>query len=224
MIGASLRERCAADLSAVASPGTDANAPAARLLARYDEPGRHYHTRTHLAEMLWALEELDHELEAGCDRSADEWLDARLTVWFHDAVYDPHAAAGRNERDSAALASDMLRALGAPSARSGAVQALVLATADHRSVRSDRLRDAADAVLDADLWILAAPADRFDEYCAQVRAEYGFVGDATYRAARSAILHDLAGRARLYATGPAHRAWTAAARRNVARELARLQT
>ena len=41
---------------------------------------------------------------------------------------------------------------------------------------------------DADLWILSAPQERFDAYCAQVREEYAFVPQDAYRAGRTAVL------------------------------------
>ena len=41
--------------------------------------------------MFWALEDLEGAGEIG-DREA---CLARLAAWFHDAVYDPHDAAGR---------------------------------------------------------------------------------------------------------------------------------
>ena len=78
------------------------------------------------------------------------------------------------------------------------------------------------AFLDADLWILGAPADRFDEYCRQVRDEYPAVPDDDYRTGRSRILEALVERPHIYATPGARTAWEAAARDNVRRELARL--
>lgn len=187
------------------------------MLAGYDEPHRSYHTRTHLGEMLAALGHLLDPLPL----APREVLLARSAAWFHDAVYDPVAPAGANERASADLAVSVLTDLGAPVDLAEEVGRLVLATADHR-LDPTSAAPAAAALLDADLWILAAPAQRFDAYCAQVRQEYAVVDDATYAAARAAILRDLVERPRLYLTDAAHREWTDAARANVAREIARL--
>ncbi|MBX3713629.1 MAG: hypothetical protein KF800_16845, partial [Lysobacter sp.] len=60
-------------------------------------------------------------------------------------------------------------------------------------------------------------------YCAQVRAEFAHVPGEAYAAGRATILAPLASRPRLYASDLAHRAWTGAARANLARELARLR-
>ena len=80
----------------------------------------------------------------------------------------------------------------------------------------------AASVHDADLWILSAPAERFDDYCAQVRQEYAHVEAPAYRAGRSLILRSFLDREQIYATPLARREWTCAARSNVDRELARL--
>lgn len=197
-----------------AAVASDLGAAAADvLLARYDEWQRHYHTRTHLSEAFVALTRLGH--------AGDE--DARLALWFHDAVYDPRQA--DNEEQSARLAEAHLRS-GSREGRDARdpalverVTSLIRATATHRAAADDPV---GVALLDADLWILASPPERFDEYCAQVRAEYGFVDAATYAQARSAILRDLIDRPSIYGTPEADAAWTPAARANVERELARL--
>lgn len=193
----------AADKDAVARAG-------AGLLARYAEPHRQYHTAVHVDEMVVTLGHL-------VDEPVDRALGA-LVAWFHDAAYDP--ARGDNETASAAIARAVSAALGLDSAYGQRVVELVLATAEHLLPQGDSL---AAAVHDADLWILAARAERFDDYCAQVRAEFAHIPDEAYAAGRAAILTPFAARHRLYATDIADRDWTPAARANLARELARLR-
>ncbi|MEP6632523.1 MAG: DUF4031 domain-containing protein, partial [Lapillicoccus sp.] len=197
-----------ADAARVAAVGTD-------LLARWTEPHRRYHGTRHLVEMFWALEDLT---DAGELDEADAVV-ARVAAWFHDAVYDPAAAAGANEGASAALARDRLTELGLDPAHVRTVDDLVLMTADHVAVDGDALQR---AFHDADLWILAADEERFDDYCAQVREEYASVPDAVFRAARAAILRSLTAGDGLYLTGFARREWEGAARTNLTRELERL--
>ncbi len=202
-----------------AVPGADpqrAAALGADLLRRWEEPHRHYHGPGHLGEVLAALDALSRaEKLAAPARSA-----AVLAAWFHDAVYavaDPED----NERNSAALAARDLGALGADPALVDRVVTLVLDTAAHEV--ADPAGDPARPVLhDADLWILAAPVGRFDEYCRQVRAEYAHVPAATYAGARTAVLRPFLVRAQVYRTGHAHREWEPVARENLARELTRL--
>jgi len=196
-----------ADPTAVYDTGTD-------LMRRWTEPQRKYHTTTHLVEMFWALEELE---EAG---AIDSWEGAlgRITAWFHDAVYAVPDA-GDNEARSAAIASEALPRLGFGLEGTTTVAHLVRASERH-DLPATRGLEA--AFHDADLWILSAPTDRFDAYCAQVREEYAGVPDAAYAQGRSAILIPFLERPRVYATDHAHTEWTERARENLRRELDRL--
>lgn len=174
-------------------------AEAALLVRGWSEPHRRYHTLEHLAEVLAALGDLE---DAG--------------------AVSPEP--GSNEHRSAQLARDHLHRLGVATPVVDAVEEAVLLTVDHAA--GTRRGSAEPQVLhafhDADLWILAAPPDRFDAYCAQVREEYAHVPPATYAAARAAILRRLVA-GTVYRTAPAQ-AWTPRARDNVGRELARLET
>ena len=185
------------------------------LVRRLDEPHRRYHTAQHLVEMIGALEEL--ETQGAVD--GREAAVARLAAWFHDAVYDPAAPPGGNEADSAALAVHQLRALGVDDGDVEAVRRLVLATERHELPAHEGLEA---AFHDADLWILSASPERFDEYCGQVRAEYAAVPDEAYAVGRATVLEPLLWRDTVYATRHARRAWGERARGNLARELARL--
>ncbi len=205
------------DVSAL-SPAADAREAAvtgADLLERWTEPQRRYHSTRHLVEMFWALEDLT---DAG-ELSDTEAALGRVAAWLHDAVYEPSAVVGANESASAELAETLLPRLGADEATVATVVALVRMTADHAVRRDSALHR---AFHDADLWILAAPEHRFDEYCGQVREEYASVPDGLFRAARSQILRDLVGADGIYLTEHGRRHWDAAARANLDRELARL--
>lgn len=187
------------------------------LLRRWTEPHRHYHGVQHLAEVLAAVDLLCTAAGVG---SGPRTV-ALLGAWFHDAVYDV-VAPGANEPLSARLAEQSLRSMGVAREVRERVSTVVLDTAEH-DLPSDAAGDAARTVLhDADLWVLAAPLTRFDEYCAQVRAEYAHVPVPAYAAARSRVLRVLLGRPHLYTTAHARRAWEEVARENLARELTRL--
>jgi len=188
----------------------------ADLLARWAEPTRRYHTTTHLVEMFWALEEMEegHEID---DRQCSV---ARLAAWFHDAIYDPASSPGSNEADSAMLARKTLRNLSLSDRDIDAVDRLIRLTARHDADAGQPL-DA--AFHDADLWILSAAPDRFDDYCEQVRQEYAHVPDAAYRTGRAAILGPLLHRDRIYRTTHALHGWETPARINLGRELTRLR-
>jgi predicted metal-dependent HD superfamily phosphohydrolase len=188
----------------------------ADLLARWSEPTRRYHTTRHLVEMFWALEELEAAGEID-DRQSSV---ARLAAWFHDAIYDPGASPGSNEANSAALARYSLQQVGLGDDDLDAVDRLIRLTARHEAHDAEPLEA---AFHDADLWILSAPKERFDDYCDQVREEYARVPEAAYRQGRAAILEPLLHRDTIYRTSFALLAWETPARINLGRELTRLR-
>lgn len=181
--------------------------PIRRLRDRYGEPHRRYHTVEHLDEVLGVVRALD---DVVADRRA-----VALAALFHDAVYDPAAAAGANERASADLASELL----GDDPALPEVRRLVLLTAGHDVEPGD----ANGAVLvDADLWILGSPPKRYARYTADVRAEHTHVDEDAWRAGRSAVLRSFLDRPRIYVTDRLHLDLDRPARRNLAGELAAL--
>ncbi|WP_409484839.1 hypothetical protein [Arsenicicoccus dermatophilus] len=200
---------CAADLR-VLSPGADDHvleSVATDLVDRWLTPDRSHRTLRHLAEVLAAL----GRLAAVGEMDDRELMLCRVAAWFHHAC-GPIASPD----DGAALAVASLDRLGADLTVIEQVAELVAATEDH-SPGADRARA---ALLDADLWILAAPEQRFDEHCAQLAAEHAH--DEAYAEKRAARLRVLVEREHLYATEHARRSWEPVARRAVDREIARL--
>jgi len=180
-----------------------------KLEAAYADPGRGYHDRLHLAEVLGNVE----ELMGGDDPDREAVL---LAAWFHDAVYE-----GRDddEERSAQLAEEELVAISADLAEE--VARLVRLTRTHRPADDDH---AGMVLCDADLAILAAGEDRYTAYVRGVRSEYAHVSDADFAAGRSAVLRDLLAKPTLFHLPAARDRWEERARRNVRRELAELTT
>ena len=83
------------------------------------------------------------------------------------------------------------------------------------------LTDSPDAqfLVDVDLWILAAPADRFDQYEAQIRREYSWVPEIEYRQKRSRLLQKFLDRPNIYLTANFHARFEQPARQNIRRSL-----
>jgi len=179
------------------------------VLARWRDPSRHYHDEEHLREVLGHVDDL-------ADLAADPAA-VRLAAWFHDAVYA--GSPGADEQASADLAGRVLSRLGVPRSRVDAVSRLVALTAGHDPAPGDA---DGEVLCDADLAILGSDPDRYARYAAAIRQEYPHVPDAAFRAGRAAVLRRLAAAPRLYRTGPARSRWEAAARRNLAEELAGL--
>lgn len=178
-----------------------------RLLAAWSAPSRTYHDVVHLGEVLDRLDEL-----AGAGVAFPR-LPVALAAWFHDGVYDGRPGA---EERSARWAEQALP--GAVDASTVAeVARLVRLTATHRPAAGDT---AGQALCDADLAILAAPAPRYAAYVADVRREYAHLSDADFTAGRAAVLQALLAVPDLFGTAYARARWEAAARANVAAELA----
>jgi predicted metal-dependent HD superfamily phosphohydrolase len=180
------------------------------LLTAYGDPRRGYHDTRHLAEVLERLDEL---AAAGV---AYERRPVQLAAWFHDGVYD--GLAGAEER-SAQWAERALAGL-VPEPEVTEVVRLVRLTEQHRPEEGD---PNGCALSDADLAVLAAPAERYRRYVEDVRREYSSVADDDFRRGRAAVLRALVEQDRLFRTAHALAHWEAAARRNVADELAELE-
>ncbi len=209
MDGQALR---AAWSAAVVRAGGDAqlaDRAVAALAAAYGAPQRAYHTLDHVARVLCTVDEL-HVALGDDDRTA-----VQLAAFAHDVVHR-----GRPGDDERASAAWLRRTLA--TCRHDVVEraaGLVEATAEHRPARADA---AAALLCDADLAVLCAPAEEYDSYAAAVRTEYPALDDATWRAARSALLREFLDRPRLFATDALH-ARRADARANIVRELESLE-
>lgn len=73
---------------------------------------------------------------------------------------------------------------------------------------------------DADLAVLARPAQEYARYRAAVRAEYAHVDDDAFRTGRAAVLRALLADPGVYRTAHGRRHWEARARANLTAELA----
>jgi predicted metal-dependent HD superfamily phosphohydrolase len=171
------------------------------LGAAYREPQRFYHTQAHITDCLDQFERLREQ--------AQRPNEIELAIWFHDAIYRPHRS--DNERRSADWASRFLRDSGASADVADRVSGLILATR-HAIVPVDP--DTA-ILIDVDLSILAADADRYAQFEADVRREYRWVPRFVYRRKRAAILASFLQRSRIYATDLFHARYEAPARRNL---------
>lgn len=181
----------------------------ADLTAAYADPGRGHHGVRHLLEVL------DHLDEIAASGEGFDPLSVRLAAWFHDAVYDGERDA---EERSATWAEESLVGL-VDDACLAEVARLVRLTEHHRPEPGD---SAGAALSDADLAILAAPAERYAAYVAAVRREYAHLDDTTFAEGRAAVLSKLCDAPTLFATAYGLATWEQAARANVDAELASL--
>jgi predicted metal-dependent HD superfamily phosphohydrolase len=176
------------------------------LVAAYGEPHRRYHTLRHLDECFGL----------GARWDAERPGEVELALWFHDAVYDTRRH--DNEQRSAVWAREVANRAGLEPGVGERVAALIMAT------RHDAVPVGTDAcvLVDIDLAILGADAQRFDEHERDVRAEYGWVPGVTFRAERRKILQRLLAREVLYNTPRMRESHEVRARANLRRSLAAL--
>lgn len=181
------------------------------LFARYAAPQRVYHSPSHVLSVLHVLATLCHP--------QPPTLAVQLAAFFHDAIYDPTATPNENELQSARLATESLGALGVHACVVTAVASLIEATAGHVVNGSPGCPE----FLDADLCILGSAEGAYDTYAQAIRAEYSHVPDAAFRSGRAAILHRFLNRDMLFYTAAGRGMYEEQARKNLAREIQRLE-
>lgn len=177
------------------------------LLASWSEPHRTYHDLAHLWRVLRRVEDLAaHAVDLAA---------VRLAAWYHDAVHDgqpddEERSALRAELELVDLAPELV----------AEVARLVRLTIRHNPEPGDRN---GEVLGDADLAILAAPEPAYRRYAEAIRAEYAHVSDEAFRTGRAAILQALLDGPSLFRTPIGRERWEAAARANLAAEIAQLR-
>ncbi|HLT35481.1 MAG TPA: hypothetical protein VK034_04325 [Enhygromyxa sp.] len=182
------------------------------LRERYGEPHRRYHGVAHID----ALADVFEQVAAG-----PGWrqpAEVALAILFHDAIYQPGRA--DNEARSAELARERLADWDHVDVER--VVALIEATAAHGAANTDGDPDLGH-FLDTDTAILGAPPAVYDRYARGVLEEYApVIAEPAFRAGRRAFVEGQLARAQLFHTAWFRARYQAAARENLARELARL--
>lgn len=178
----------------------------AELLARWNEPHRHYHCATHLLAVLEALDVLtEHKAPR----------EVVLAAWFHDAVYNGTAA---DEEDSAVLAQQCLDDV-VPPENAAEVARLVRLTATHGPTPMD---EAGHLLCDADLSILGGTSEEYSRYVSSVRLDYAHIPDPLFNRGRAAVLHQLLTLDPLFHTAQGRALWAERAQQNLTAELTQL--
>ena len=180
----------------------------AALTAAYAEPRRIYHNTVHLKD---CLAQFDLSRASASEPDAVE-----MALWFHDAIYDAHAA--DNEAKSAAWATQALTQAGIVSAIAQQVAALILAT-QHQTPPQGR---DAQLIVDVDLSILGRAPAIFAEYDRQIRLEYHWVPEKQFCERRSQVLTGFLRRPLIYQTEHFYSQYEAQARANLTRAIEQL--
>lgn len=186
------------------------------LRARYDEPWRRYHSMAHINAMEGHLRDA---LAAGV--TVHDLPACQAFIWWHDAIYEPEASPGHNERRSAELCRAEMSVSGYDAGTIQRAVAMIEATARHTPPEAAAAPDA-PLMLDIDLSILGAPPTAYEHYAEAIRREYVHVAEDAYREGRARILRSFLDRPALYLTGWARGQWDGPARTNLAWEIAAL--
>lgn len=173
------------------------------LATRYREQHRSYHTLGHVVAVI-------DNLEALGERS----VVARLSAFFHDAIYDPQAS--DNEERSADLATAWLPGYD----DIDHVVANVLATQQH--ALPDNAHATCAPFLDADLAILGADPTTYETYRQAIAHEYQHLAVADFRTGRARVLTTFLSRPVLFFSEAGRERWEATARNNLAGEIEQL--
>lgn len=182
------------------------------LHARYEEPHRGYHDLDHLCDCFYLLNEYSYVV--GDDTDA-----IQIALWYHDAIYEPRG--GDNEERSVELARRELTRAGVNEELIQQVSELILST--KHGPNGPMCKNIHEMLLnDIDLWILASPQARFDQYEEGVWFEYRNVGWERFCEGRKRVLSWFLDRERIYLTDEFHTHYHEAARENITRALSKL--
>jgi predicted metal-dependent HD superfamily phosphohydrolase len=178
------------------------------IAQHYSEPHRHYHNLQHLDALIGELQAVSSNIEA--------WNTVVLAVAYHDVIYN--ARYSDNEERSAAHALQQLQRF-LDAAQLQSCQEMILATKGHQcSANTDT-----NYFTDADLSILGAAKERYQQYRLAIRKEYSIYPDAMYAAGRQSVLRHFLEMPRIYNTPQLAERYEAAARANLEEELRFLQ-
>jgi predicted metal-dependent HD superfamily phosphohydrolase len=171
----------------------------------YSHKKRHYHTLTHLENLINQLNEVKSEIK--------HWDTILFSVFYHDAIYD--VLSKENEENSAKLAEKRMLYIITPFSIMTDCIKQILATKNHT------LSDDSDCnfLLDADLSILGSNWESYLEYSKQVRKEYSIYPNFIYNSGRKKVLNHFLGMERIFKTDYFYHKFEENAKENLAREL-----
>ncbi|MCP3887437.1 MAG: hypothetical protein GY702_00990 [Desulfobulbaceae bacterium] len=179
-----------------------------KLVDRYSEKHRHYHTLHHVNACLKHLDEIAGRIV--------DLKTVEIALWFHDIIYDPKR--NDNEKKSAEYAKAFL---GSVNLASDVILKIVHLVALTKHPSNPETNDE-KYLIDIDLAILAANKERYDRYESSIRKEYGFVPSFLYKKGRKKILMSFAKSDRIYSSEYFYEKYENQARRNIKRAMANL--
>lgn len=147
--------------------------------------------------------------------SFPDWNIAIVALFYHDLVYN----IGRkdNEEKSALRAEAVLQNLGVDPEKVYLCQEMILATKAHHPHATEPI----NFFTDADLAILGAPAEVYEQYIANIRKEYSLYPGFLYNPGRKKVVTHFLNMSRIFKTDFFFQELEEQARINLAGELKR---
>jgi predicted metal-dependent HD superfamily phosphohydrolase len=174
-----------------------------KLLEKYNEPGRYYHTLAHL----------EKGLEVYYSLFSTPLTPVEFFAWaYHDSVYD--STRSDNEENSAIIWWRDAHPLGFSLAEADEGATLIVAT--------DPSAKPLSVINDMDLAELGASPEVFDANTEKIRKEYHWVEPEVWRKGRIAVLTQILARPKLYVTKPFTDKFDTQARNNLKQAIAKL--
>lgn len=154
------------------------------LIARYNEPHRFYHNIFHINDML--------NLASGIIYYSPNNGVTNLSIWYHDAIYDPTKT--DNEEKSAELAISELKNQISDEELDEVVAGILLTK---HQFSSTLLAKHMSIIIDTDLYILSHNWC-YTAYAKAIRKEYSHLTDAQYIEGRKSFLTKMLKRNQYY--------------------------
>ena len=142
---------------------------------KYSESSRHYHTLSHLENLIFQLKEIKNKIV--------DWDTVLFAIFYHDIVYK--STKSSNEEKSAELAAKRLYETNFPQHKISKCVAMILATKKHLPTGDNDT----DLFTDADLSILGQNWEQYTVYFNQIRKEYSIFPDLIYNPGRKKVLN-----------------------------------
>lgn len=173
----------------------------------YSQPDRHYHTLHHLNAML-------AELQPHKD-TFSSWDTVIFALAYHDLVYN--SLKSNNEEKSAEVAIKRLQEISFPKKLLTLCEQFILATKKHEAKDLET-----NLFTDADLSILGADSQTYEEYSKQIRREYSIYPDILYNPGRKKVLLHFLEMPNIYKTLEFRNKYERQAKSNMQAELMKL--
>jgi len=174
----------------------------------YSDTKRHYHTLTHLQNMLLQLSEVKSNIL--------NWDAVLFSLYYHDLIYN--SLKSNNEEKSAEVAAERMIRLELPLALIDHCKNQILATKLHQKSEDNDT----NYFLDADLSILGQSWEKYVDYYKNVRKEYAIYPDLIYKPGRKKVLQHFLSMERIFKTEYFRQKLEATAKENLKKELALL--